>query len=79
MNDESNNQGFQIKTWHTVLFLFLVVYGIGKCSQSQDANKTNVYKQSDRTEIYYNDENGNVTKRETIYKDGRPKETKKYK
>jgi len=78
MKYTSNGKEYEVKSWHIVLCVFILLYGMGRCSMKQNANKTQTIEQRDRTEIYYNDENGNPIKRETIYKDGRPTEYKYY-
>ena len=74
-----NETKFKLKTWQIILLVFLGLYIFGKVIMKQNSNKTEVYEQTDRTEIYYNDKNGNVYKKEIIYKDGRPTEWVYYK
>ncbi len=74
-----NNKEYEIKSWLIFFWAFLLLSGIGKCTMKKDANGTKTYEQSDRTETYYYDENGNVSKRETNYRDGRPTEIREYK
>lgn len=73
-----NNKEYEIKSWLIFLCVFLLLFGIGKCSMKQNANGTKTYEQQDRTETYYHDENGNVIRKETSYKDGRPTEVVEY-
>ncbi len=73
-----NNKEYELKTWHIILAVLLLMYSVGKIIQKNDANSTKVFNQTDRKEIYYHDENGNVIKKETIYYDGRPTEYKYY-
>ncbi len=70
---------YKIKSWHVILVVVVLIYFIDKCSMEDESNKIIEYKQRDRIERYYNDENGNPKMRETIYYDGRPTEYKYYK
>lgn len=78
MKYKSNEKEYELKTWHIILAVLILLYSVGKVSQKKNANSTKVYDQKDRKEIYYYDENGNPTERETIYYDGRPTEYKYY-
>ena len=79
MKYKSNGKEYEIKSWHIILWVTILLFGIGKCTMKQNANSTKTFEQRDRTETYYYDENGNVSKRETNYRDGRPTEIREYK
>ena len=67
-----NGQEYEIKSWLIILCIFILMIGIGKCIEKNNSNKSKTFYQTDRTEIYYYDNNGNISKKETIWKDGRP-------
>lgn len=71
-------QRFKHKLIWVILGILFFLWIVGKMDMQSDAGKTKTFEQIDRTEIYYHDDNGNVIKRKTIYKDGRPTEMKYY-
>ena len=78
MKFKSNGKEYEIKTWLIIFWIFLLLFGIGKCTMKQQANGTKTYDLIDRTVTYYFDENGNVSSKETIYRDGRPMVVENY-
>jgi YD repeat-containing protein len=69
---------YELKSWYFILIILIAIYIIGCIFSRNDANSIKTINQRDRIETYYYDENGNISRRETNYKDGRPTEIKEY-
>ena len=61
-----------------IVLVVIAAYYFWYYAIRDDAYRVDEFNQSDRKEIYYYDENGNINKRQTIYNDGRRDEYKNY-